>query len=273
MSPEIIHPVRRRLAAGEPVFAITITVPSAEIAAQAAHLGFDFLWVEMEHSPITLETLRTMVLATRNAPAAVFARVPVNELWTAKRVLDAGVQGVIFPFSSTPELARQAVDACRYPPLGKRGSGPGLASFSWPETPNYHDSADANVFVIAIVEEARAVDKIDEIAATPGLDALFIGTTDLSFSLGLRGKQDHPLHREAVEKVVAAAKRHNVPLGRPAATPAQVAEARSQGFAFFQLTTELGFMRAGARDFLTAAGRESKPSASNVSLNKTGTLY
>jgi 2-keto-3-deoxy-L-rhamnonate aldolase RhmA len=258
--PGIIHPVRKHLAAGEPVFAITITVPSAEIAAQAAHLGFDFLWVEMEHSPITLETLRTMVLATQGAPAAIIARVPVNELWTAKRVLDAGAHGVIFPFSSTPELARQAVDACRYPPKGKRGSGPGLAEFSWPnvngESGNYHDSADANVFVIAIVEEAKAVDKIDEIAATPGLDALFIGTTDLSFSLGLRGTFDHPLHREAVAKVVAAAKRNNVPIGRPAATPAQVAEFRAQGFSFFQLTTELGFMKAGVREFLGAAGRK-----------------
>src|ERR1700747_939321 len=182
--PDIINPVRLRLAAGEPVFALTITVPSVEIAAQAAHLGFDFLWVEMEHSPITLETLRSIVLAARGAPAAIFARVPVNELWTAKRVLDAGVPGVMFPFTSTPELARQAVAACRYPPAGRRGSGPGLASFSWPETPNYHDSADANIFVIAIVEEARAIEKIDEIAATPGLDALFIGTSDLSFSYG-----------------------------------------------------------------------------------------
>src|ERR1041385_5097288 len=86
---ESINPVRRRLAAGEPVFAITITVPSVESAARAAHLGFDFLWIEMEHSPITLETLRAMVLATRGAPAAPFARVPVNEPWAAKRVLDA----------------------------------------------------------------------------------------------------------------------------------------------------------------------------------------
>jgi 2-keto-3-deoxy-L-rhamnonate aldolase RhmA len=270
MTPRIVNPVRRRLATGEPVFAITITIPSAEIAAQAAQLGFDFLWVEMEHSPITLETLRTMVLATKGAPAAVIARVPVNELWTAKRVLDAGAHGVIFPFTSTPELARQAVDACRYPPVGRRGSGPGLASLTWPETTSettsYHDSADANVFVIAIVEEARAVEKIDEIAATPGLDALFIGTSDLSFSLGLRGRQNAPLLSEAIAKIVDAAQRHKVPLGRPASTPAQVAEWRKQGFAFFQLTTELGFLRAGARDFLSAAGRAPEQKG-------TGALY
>jgi 2-keto-3-deoxy-L-rhamnonate aldolase RhmA len=256
--PEIFNPVRLRLAAGEPVFALTITVPSVEIAAQAAHLGFDFLWVEMEHSPVTLETLRAMVLATRGAPAAVFARVPVNELWTAKRVLDAGVQGVIFPFTSTPELARQAVDACRYPPVGRRGSGPGLASFTWPTSSGYHDLADANVFVIAIVEEARAVEKIDEIAATPGLDAIFIGTSDLSFSLGLRGRQGEQPHAAAIQKVVDAARRRNIPVGRPAATPQQAAELRAQGFSFFQLATEVGFFKAGAREFLNAAGRESR---------------
>jgi 2-keto-3-deoxy-L-rhamnonate aldolase RhmA len=256
--PEIFNPVRLRLAAGEPVFALTITVPSVEIAAQAAHLGFDFLWVEMEHSPVTLETLRAIGLATCGAPAAVFARVPINELWTAKRVLDAGVQGVIFPFTSTPELARQAVDACRYPPVGRRGSGPGLASFTWPTTSGYHDLADANVFVIAIVEEARAVEKIDEIAATPGLDAIFIGTSDLSFSLGLRGRQGEPPHAAAIQKVVDAARRRNIPVGRPAATPQQAAELRAQGFSFFQLATEVGFFKAGAREFLNAAGRESR---------------
>jgi len=138
----------------------------------------------MEHSPITLETLRNMLLATRGMPAVPFARVPVNELWTAKRVLDAGVKGVMFPFTSTPELARQAVAACRYPPLGRRGSGAGLAMVCWPPTDDYYTLADENVFVIGLIEEARALEKIDEIAATPGLDALFIGTSDLSFSMG-----------------------------------------------------------------------------------------
>src|SRR5499427_9135131 len=117
------NPVRARLHAGEPVFGVTITTPSVEAAAHAATLGFHFLWVEMEHSPVTLETLRLMVLATRGLPAAVFARVPAVELWTAKRVLDQGVSGVIFPFTSTPELAQRAAQACKYPPAGARGCG------------------------------------------------------------------------------------------------------------------------------------------------------
>src|SRR5580700_8393551 len=127
------NPVKKKLQAGQPVLAVTITVNSIDVAAHAAKMGFDFLWIEMEHSPITLETLRNMVLATRGLPAVPFARVPVNEIWTAKRVLDAGVFGVMFPFTSTPELARQAAAACRYPPIAPRGSGAGLAMFAWPE--------------------------------------------------------------------------------------------------------------------------------------------
>jgi 2-keto-3-deoxy-L-rhamnonate aldolase RhmA len=126
------NPVRKLLREGKPVIGATITVASADVAAQAANLGFDFLWIEMEHGPITLETARNMILATRGLKAMPFIRVPVNEHWTAKRALDAGALGVIFPFTSTPELARQAVAACKYPPLGRRGAGPSLATFRWP---------------------------------------------------------------------------------------------------------------------------------------------
>src|ERR1035437_1823126 len=139
------NPVRARLQAGQPAFGVTITTASVEAAAHAATLGFHFLWIEMEHSPITLETLRLMVLATRGRPAAVFARVPVVELWTAKRMLDQGVSGVIFPFAGTAEKAARAAAACRYPPAGLRGSGAGAAVRTWPVPGNYYDSADQQV--------------------------------------------------------------------------------------------------------------------------------
>src|SRR5215469_10347511 len=239
-TPTWTSPVKQRLRAGQPVFGCTITVNSIDVAAHAAELGFDFLWIEMEHSPITLETLRNMVLATRGLPALPFARVPVNELWMAKRVLDAGVCGVIFPFTSTPELAAQAAAACRYPPHGRRGSGAGLARFTWPDPEKYQDAADDDVTVIAIIEEARAVENIDAIAATPGVDALFIGTSDLSFSLGLRGDQKHPMLHEAIEKVLGAGKRNGKAVGRPAGSPEQVQEYVRQGFQLFQAATDLG---------------------------------
>jgi 2-keto-3-deoxy-L-rhamnonate aldolase RhmA len=245
------NPVKQKLLSGQPALGLTLLTSSVEIAAHAARLGFDFLWIEMEHSPITLESLRNMVLATRGLPTIPFARVPVNEIWTAKRVLDAGVHGVIFPFTSTPELAQQAVAACRYPPLGRRGSGAVLAMTCWPCPPEeYHDSADENVLTVAIIEEARAVDRIDEIAATPGLDVLFIGTSDLSFSLGKRGDQKDATVREAIGRVVAAAKKHGKIAGRPAWTAEEIAKAREQGFLFFQASTEMRLMQAGARELL-----------------------
>src|SRR5436190_17002453 len=233
-------PVKKRLRQGEPVIAVTITTANVDVAAHAASMGFDFLWIETEHSPITLETLRNMVLATRGMKALPFARVPVNELWTAKRVLDAGVCGVIFPFTSTPELAAQAAAACRYPPAGRRGSGANLARFTWPGgSDGYADSADSNVVVIVIIEEARAVENVDAIAATPGVDVMFIGTSDLSFSLGLRGNQQHPRLADAIARVLEAGQRHGKAVGRPAGTPEQVTRHIEEGFRLFQAPTEI----------------------------------
>ena len=255
------NPVKLLLRAGQAAIGVTISTNNVEIAAQAASLGFDFLWIEMEHSPVSLETLRHIVLATRGLKALPFARIPVNELWTAKRVLDAGALGVVFPFTSTPALAKQAAAACKYPPAGRRGSGAGLASFSWPAPEGYYDFADQNVLVVAIIEEASAVDQIEQIAATPGIDVLFIGPSDLAFSMGLRGQMSHPKVEEAMAKVVAAAQRHGKAPGRLITQPDEIKKCIDQGFRFIQTGTELNLMAAGARQLLGPVGRfaESPP--------------
>lgn len=253
------NPVKRALAAGQPVIGVTISLNNVEAAAQLAGAGFDFLWIEMEHAPISLETLRNIVLATRGLPAVPFARVPVNALWTAKRVLDAGVLGVLFPFTSTPELARQAAAACRYPPLGRRGSGARQATFRWPASEGYYDFADRNVLVVAIIEEASAVEQIDEIAVVPGIDVIFLGPSDLAFSLGLRGDMKHPRVREAMSRVLAAAQRHGKIAGRLALSADDIRDAIAQGYRFVQTASELDFMADGARRLLTGIGRTAPP--------------
>jgi 2-keto-3-deoxy-L-rhamnonate aldolase RhmA len=254
-SSEFKNPVKEQLKRGESVIGPVIGVNNVEIAAQCAALGFDFIWLEMEHAPLSLETVRNVVLATRGLPAVPFARPPTNELWTAKRVLDAGVLGVIFPFTRTPELARQAVAACRYPPRGLRGSGAWLAEFRWTAPQGYYDFADENVLVVAIVEDTSALSRIDEIAATPGIDVLFIGTSDLSFSLGLRGEQDHPKLEAAVARIAASGKKHGKFLGRPALTPEQIKRFQKQGFQFFMCGAEIDFMTAGATQLLQPFGK------------------
>jgi 2-keto-3-deoxy-L-rhamnonate aldolase RhmA len=218
----------------------------------------------MEHCPLSLGTVRNIVLATRGLPAVPLARPPTNELWTAKRLLDAGVRGVIFPFTRTPELARQAVAACRYPPHGLRGSGADLASFRWAAPEGYYDFADENVLVVAVVEDTSAVENIEEIAATPGIDVLFIGTSDLSFSLGLRGEQNHPQLDRAIAKIVAAAKKHGKFLGRPGLTPADIKRFQKQGFRFFMTATDLGLMAAGAAQLLEPFKRDGSHAKATV---------
>ena len=249
------NPVRALLKEGKPVIGATITTHSPDVAAAAANVGFDFLWIEMEHSGISLETARNMILATRSLKAVPFIRVPVNEVWTAKRALDVGALGVIFPFTSTPELARQAVAACKYPPVGRRGYGPGLASSRWPAPEGYAKFADRNVMVIIIIEEQRAVDNIDAILDVPGIDVVFIGVNDLSYSMGIGGQMDSPRFKEAVAKVIAAAKKRGLPVGRPGGTPDQVAQLQKEGFSFFQGPSDLVLMGNGARTLLQPMGK------------------
>ncbi len=247
------NPLKRQLREGKPVVGMTVTVPSPDVVLQAGRAGFDFVWIETEHSPITLESVRNMVLATQGSGLVPIVRVPVNELWTAKRALDAGALGVIFPFTSTPELARQAVEACRYPPLGRRGAGPGLASLRWPAPQGYADFADANALVIIIIEEKRAVENIDAILDISGIDIVFIGPNALSYAYGDRGQQTERV-KAAISTVLAAAKKRGIPAGRPAG-PGDIKALIEQGFQFFQGSSELGLLAAGARPLLEAAGK------------------
>src|SRR3954468_1770301 len=244
------NPVLASLREKKPVVGMTLSTPSVEIAAQAADMGFDFLWIEMEHSPITLETVRNMILATRGSRAMPFIRVPVVELWTAKRVMDMGALGVIFPFVSTAEQAKLAASACRYPPRGGRGSGAGLATFRWPAQGGYYDFADKNIAVVTNIEDATAMANLDAIAETPGIDVLFIGTSDLSFSLGFRGQQDPPELQAAIKKVVDAARKAGKAVGRPLVDVTRYQQFVDEGFTFFQAPTEINFVFAGAQTYL-----------------------
>ena len=248
--------LRKALKEGKTVVGATIAVPNVDTALAAASAGFDFLWIEMEHGPTTLESLRAMLLATRGAPAVPITRVPVNEPWQAKRVLDMGSLGVVFPFTSTRELAEQAVASCKYPPLGIRGFGPGLAAIRYGLSgTDYVEFANDNVLVVVIIEQKQAIENIEAIASVPGIDVLFIGANDLSFSLGVGGKLGDPLVEQAVEKVLAAGKRHGIPVGYPAGNPAEINKRIAQGFRFFQAGNELGLLRDGVRELLSKIQR------------------
>lgn len=260
LSSDWVNPVKKTLHEGGVVIGGTVTAANLDTMAIMANAGFDFLWIEGEHSPLTLETMRNMILMTQGRKAVPFTRVPVNELWTAKRMLDIGSLGVIFPFTDTPELAKQAVAACKYPPEGKRGVGPGLATMRWPAPGGYPPWANKNVMVITIIERRIAVEQIEEIAAVPGIDVLFIGLNDLSYSYNVPGQLTAPVMKDAVERIMRAGKKYGIPVGGPGG-PADIKRMIAEGYRFIQGPSDLSLMQTATRDFfssLKAAGVEKK---------------
>jgi 4-hydroxy-2-oxoheptanedioate aldolase len=252
-----VSTLRKALKEGRAVVGATIAVPNVDTALAAANAGFDFLWIEMEHAPITLESLREILLATAGTPAVPLTRVPVNEAWLAKQVLDMVRLGLVFHFTSTRELAEQAVAACHYPPLGVRGFGPALATSLYGLSgADYAKFADENVLVVVIIEQKRAVENVEAIASVPGVDVLFVGVNDLSFSLGVGGRTTDPLVEQALEKVLAAGRKHGIPVGYPSGNSDEINKRIVQGFRFFQGGNELGLMRNGARDMLSKVKRD-----------------
>jgi len=250
--------LRKALAEGRPVVGATVTVPNVDTALALANAGFDFLWIEMEHAPISLESLREILLATRGAKAVPVTRVPANEVWLAKRVLDAGSLGVVFPFTSTRELAERAVAACRYPPLGVRGFGPALALSRYGMgAADYVRFANENVVVVVIIEQKEAVENIEAIASVPGIGVLFVGVNDLSYSLGVAGRTRDPLVEQALAKVLDAGRRHGIPVGYPTGDPTEINRRIAQGFRFFQASSDVGLMAGAARDMLSKVERGS----------------
>jgi 4-hydroxy-2-oxoheptanedioate aldolase len=234
-----------------------VTVPNVDTALALANAGFDFLWIEMEHGPITLESLREILLATRGAKAVPLTRVPANEVWLAKRVLDAGSLGVVFPFTSTRELAERAVASCRYPPLGVRGFGPALAMSRYGMGgAEYVEFANENVVVVVIIETKEAVENIEAIASVPGIGVLFVGVNDLSYSMGVGGRTRDPLVEQALAKVLEAGRRHGLPVGYPTGDPAEINRRIAQGFRFFQASSDVGLLAGAAREMLSKVERK-----------------
>lgn len=166
----------------------------------------DFIWVDMEHVPFSLETVQAHMMATKGSTVAPIVRVPWNDPVLIKPVLDIGAAGVIAPMVCTADEAARLVSACLYPPQGIRGFGPRRPSnYGLSVTPEFCQEANASVFPIAQIEHKTAIENIDKILATPGLAAVMIGPFDLSGSMGYIAQPNHPKVLEAIEHVVARA--------------------------------------------------------------------
>ena len=256
VQPVKANRVKELLRAGKPTLGAVMSIPSAPAAEVLAQAGFDWLWIDMEHGPINLETAHRMIQATQGTETVPVVRVPWNLHWLAKPVLDAGAMGIIFPFIRSKQEAIEAVQAVRYPPEGVRGFSPAFAALRWGlSVPEYVKAANREIMAILLIEHIDAVGRIDEILSVPGVDLAFIGPYDLSGSMGMLGQITHPREEEAIQKVLAAAKKAKVPAGILAVTPEDVNRRLQQGFQFIMVGSDTGFLAGAAKGMLNQIKR------------------
>jgi 4-hydroxy-2-oxoheptanedioate aldolase len=230
-APTHLNPLRARLAAGRVLTSVMITMPSVAAAQLWARSGLDMITLDMEHSPIGIESVHAMIAATTGGPGVPVVRVPWNVPWLVKPVLDAGAMGIFFPLINSADEARAAVRAVRYPPAGDRGWGAFYAPPRWATSlPDYMAQADRAVLAMPCIEHPDAVARIDEIVAVPGIDLIFIAPGDLALGMGRGNQRDHPAVREAIAHVEQRVLASGVPLGGVAPTRATALAMIDRGY-------------------------------------------
>ncbi len=187
-----------------------------------AGVGFDWVLIDTEHAPFSLESLAGVLMAFTGQPTVPIVRIPNNDIVAIKQVLDLGAGGVLIPNICSAEEARRAVAACKYPPAGVRGFGPRRASDYYRQTEQYVRLANDSLIVAIQIEHGDGVKAAGQILAIPGIDVVLLGPMDLSGSLGLLGQLEHPQVVEAIERVIAEAFRANLPVGIPIDAPPEV---------------------------------------------------
>jgi len=210
--------LREKLQRGQPVIGTFVGLGHPDVTERLSRLGFDWLLIDGEHAPLSLETMQVMMQAMNGSNCTPFIRPQWNDMVIIKRVLDIGAHGVLIPWVNTKEEAEYAVRACKYPPEGLRGCGPRRAAFF---DPDYAKMADDEIFIVVQIETKKAVSNIDDILSVKGIDACYIGPFDLSQSFGCYPPQfgnsqfelANPQYINAFDKVVAAAKKWGKPAG------------------------------------------------------------
>ncbi|MFT5392722.1 MAG: 4-hydroxy-2-oxoheptanedioate aldolase [Gammaproteobacteria bacterium] len=251
-----INPLKARLKAGKPCVGILVTIPNVGMVQTLADAGYDWLFIDMEHGPITIESAHAMIAATKGTRSCPLVRVPWNVHWLVKPVLDAGAMGIIFPMIRSADEARKAVSAMRYPPGGQRGSGPFFAPARFGlDTAEYTARADEELFTLLLIEHRDAVDDIDNIIKVPGIDACLIAPFDLSMSYGFQDGPDHPEVQEAIERVERAVLPTSIALGGFTATAEAANEKIAKGYKLALTGYDIMLLRQATDALLNAIDR------------------
>jgi 4-hydroxy-2-oxoheptanedioate aldolase len=249
--------VRHKLRRGEPSFGSWLSLPGVFSAQLMGRMGFDWLTLELEHSPASLESAGACIAVLANARVAPLVRVPVNSVENIKRALDIGAWGVVVPMVNSRAEAEAVVEAARYRPVGRRSIGGNLHAASFEtDAATYYARANEEILVVIMAEHVDAVERADEIFSVPGIDAAFIGPNDLHASMGLPPafESNEKEFIEAVAYICSTARKHGLAPGIHVADIAQAQRRAKEGFQFIALASDAGFMMAKAREFTSALG-------------------
>jgi 2-keto-3-deoxy-L-rhamnonate aldolase RhmA len=237
---------KQKLLEGKQIVGGTVSSPDPDIYCAMANSGFDFTWIEMQHSPLTFQEVARMIWACRGAGATPFIRVPDATEGDIQKATDVGALGIIVPMVESMEKIKNAVKFAKYPPWGRRSQGGGQYGALWGS--DYRQTANENVMVIAMIESPTGAEIADKIAAEPGVDVVFVASTDLGSFSGF--KQGDPQYEALVTRIHGATIKAGKKVGGP------LAWKERSGFTFFQGPGETSLIRAGAKASLGGAPLE-----------------
>ncbi len=240
---KIYNTAKQKLMDGKQIVGGTVATADPNIYCAMASAGFDYLWIEMQHSPLTHNDVAHMIRACKGAPAIPFVRVPDATEGDIQKAVDNGALGIIIPMVETLEKAQNGVKFAKYPPLGKRSLGGGQYGVLWGS--DYRQTANDNIMVIAMIESPQGVDIADKVAAIPGVDVVFVASTDLGSFSGY--KQGEPQYETLVTRIREATLKAGKKVGGPLAWKSH------PDFTFFQGPGEPVLIRSGAEVSLGAA--------------------
>jgi 4-hydroxy-2-oxoheptanedioate aldolase len=246
--------LRAKLATGSPVFGVWAALPDAFAAELMCVPGVDYICIDQQHGLVDYNDMVAMLRAIEGRGSTVpVTRVPANQAWIIGKALDAGAQGVVVPMVSSRAEAEAAVAACRYSPKGVRSFGPVRASMVM-------DSRDTavvgdSVLCLVMVETREGVERVDEIASTPGLDGIYVGPADLALGLGLPPNLDkeEPEHVAAVDRILKSCQRHGIVPGIQCGSGKSAAKFAERGFRFVTFTKDSSLLPAAVEKEVAAA--------------------
>ena len=237
---------------GEPSIGSWMSMAHPSIAEILAMAGYDWIVIETEHTAIDVSEVLRLIIAIEQRGSVPLVRLAWNDPIQAKAVLDSGAAGILVPMVNTKADAELAVSMTKYPPLGSRGVGLARAQGYGINFDAYVTNANADTLLLVQIEHREAVENIEQILSVTGIDGVFIGPYDLSLSLGIPGRLNHPDILAAKQKVLTATLAHGLIAGmhfvQPQTAASDCQKAISEGYRFIALGTDILFLGDSARD-------------------------